>query len=227
MRPQSSSPTALRAGAVAAILGTLAYLGMTVLHGDPPIDAPEKILEHVADRPWWRAAHLGNILAVLLYLGAFSTVIQALGERDARGLGRFAQATMICATAVFAVYFSIHGFGFSTLADRWVDVAAADRAALLTETNAVLTLLGSVAFTAQALLGLAILLYGLTLARSSFPGWLGWSGAVIGAGWLTGALLIDFAVIVPFTTLAWVWMIVLGGLLWTRGSRRAAVPAGV
>ncbi len=132
---------------------------------------------------------------------------------------------IICASAVLAVYFSIHGFGFSTLADRWVDVAAPEREALLVETNAVLTLLGSAAFTAQALLGLSILLYGLTVAFSSgMSRWLGLFGVVAGAGWTIGALIVSFEVIVPFTVLAWIWMIALGVLMWQRANTHARQP---
>ena len=220
----SKSPTGLmpRIGAVAAIVGTFVYVAMSVLHGNPPIDEASKILDHVAERPWWRAAHLANILAVLLWLGALSTLTGSLGRGNARALGRVSQAMMTTTTAVFAVYFSIHGFAFSTLAVRWVKTAAPGRGALLTETNAVLTLLGTTAFTAQALLGLSILLYGLTVALSKgFPAWLGWIGAIAGTGWAIGALIISFEVIVPFTVLSWIWMIALGVTMWARVGKLA------
>ena len=38
--------------------------------------------------------------------------------RERGALGRISQAMMTTTTAVFATYFSIHGFAFSTLADR-------------------------------------------------------------------------------------------------------------
>lgn len=126
---------------------------------------------------------------------------------------------LVCTSGVFAVYFSIHGFGFEVLADRWAGAVDTDRDAIVVEANTVLTLLGSTAFTAQALLGLSVLLYGLTMAIShSYPHWLGWLGTVAGAGWLVGAVVISFDVIVPFMVLAWVWMIGVGVALW-----RAAV----
>jgi hypothetical protein len=215
---ESSPGLVPRLGALTAIVGTLIYIATSILHGNPPIDDPAKILSHVAERPWWRMAHLANILAVLLWLGALSTFTGSLRRGEARGLGRVAQAMMTCASAVFAVYFGIHGFGFSALADRWVEVTAAGRGALLTETDAVLTVLGSVAFTAQALLGLSILLYGLTVALGAgLPRWLGGVGAVAGAGWMIGAALGSFEIIVPFTVLSWLWMIALGVLMWAPG----------
>jgi hypothetical protein len=224
-----SSPGLMpRLGALAAIVGTLIYMAMSILHGNPPIDDPAKMLSHVAERPWWRIAHLANIFAVLLWLAALSTFTGSLRHEEARGLGRVSQAIMTCASAVFAVYFGIHGFGFSALADRWVEVTAPGRGALLTETNAVLTLLGSVAFTAQALLGLSILLYGLTVTLAAgLPKWLGGVGVVAGAGWMIGAVLVSFEIIVPFTVLSWLWMIALGVLLWAPGATQSMeTPTG-
>lgn len=221
---ESTSALPLRIGAVLAVVGTLGYITATLLHGNPPIADPAKLLEHVAHRPWWRIAHLGNILAVLMWLAALTTLTGSLDRGDAGYLGRISQAVLTCATAVFAVYFSIHAFGFSTLADQWTDTTA-DQAALLTQTNTVLALLGSLAFTAQAMLGLSVLLYGVTVASSAvLPGWLGWLGAVAGAGWMLGALAISFEVIVPFTALAWIWMIAVGIVLWRRAGVLARQP---
>lgn len=85
--------------------------------------------------------------------------------------------------------------------------------------NSALTLVGSVAFTAQAMLGLSVALYGLTLVSgSSYPRWIGWLGAVAGVGWLVGAILIRFDVIVPSMALAWTWMVALGILMWRRAA---------
>lgn len=211
----TTSSTLPKAGAVAAIIGSVAYLALSLLHGNPPIDDASKILDHVADRPWWRGVHLANILAVLLWLAAVVAITST--PRVNAGLGRLTRAITICAAAVYAVYFSIHATGLSTVADRWADATTAERGSLVTETNAVLTLLGSAAFTAQALLGLAILLLGLVL-RGEGPAWLGWTGVVAGTGWLVGALVINFAIIVPFTVLACCWLIVVGGSRW-RASR--------
>ena len=42
----------LRIGALATIAGTLIYVAMSILHGNPPIGDASKILDHVVDRPW-------------------------------------------------------------------------------------------------------------------------------------------------------------------------------
>lgn len=82
---------------------------------------------------------------------------------------------------------------------------------MVERTEALLLVLGSTAFVAQALLGLAVALTGLLLARAEIGSRVfGVIGVVIGVGWTLGAVMINFAVIVPFTALAWAWLVVLG-----------------
>lgn len=215
----------LRLGSVLAIVGTVLFAAMSALHGNPPVEDAAGILDYVAARPWWRAAHLANILAVLLWVGALGTLAHELRHDIERGLARLAQGVLVAASAVFAVYFSINGFGWAELAHRWSSAAGESRADLLLEMNVALTMVGSVAFTAQALLGLSVALYGLTLVSgSSFPRWTGWLGVVAGGGWLIGAILIRFDVIVPCMVLAWAWMVSLGILMWRRAASTPDTP---
>ncbi len=77
--PDITGSSMLRIGALATIAGTLIYVAMSILHGNTPIGDASKILDHVAERPWWRAAHLANIFAILLWLAALSTLTGSLG----------------------------------------------------------------------------------------------------------------------------------------------------
>ncbi|MGH3933444.1 MAG: hypothetical protein ACRDS1_00430, partial [Pseudonocardiaceae bacterium] len=105
--------TMLRLGAVLAIVGTLLFAAMSALHGNPPIEDTARLLDYVAARPWWRAAHLVNILAVLLWVGALGMLAHELRHEVERGLARLARGVLVAASAVFAVYFSINGFGWA------------------------------------------------------------------------------------------------------------------
>lgn len=212
------STRAMRVAAVGLVVGTLLYIVPSAVHGNPPIDDARSVLGYVAERPTWRAIHLVNILAVLVWLGSFA-LLGPVFRDGAAAVSRVARVVLTVAAAVFAVYFSIHAFGLSTAADAYF-AAGADQAAVLERTETVLILLGSIAFTAQAMLGLGVLLYGVTVARTrGLPSWLGWVGAVAGAGWLVGAVAVEFAVIVPFTVVTWVWTIVLGVALFRAGRR--------
>lgn len=59
-------------------------------------------------------------------------------------------------------------------------------------------------------------------AAATLPTWLGWVGAVTGAGRTIVVLVVNVAVIVPFTVAAWVWTITLGMVLWGRSGLLAA-----
>lgn len=229
---EPTSPTAapprstIRTSAIALILGTLLYILPSALHGNPPVDSAPDVLQYVDARPSWRLVHLVNIAAVLVWAGAFATLAPLVAPAAA-GLRRVMTVLFTAAAAVFAVYFSIHAFGLATAADQYF-TDGADRTAVVERTETVLILLGSTAFTAQAMLGVSIAFAGALITRApGLPSWLGWVGMVSGTGWLVGALVVNFAVIVPFTALAWLWVIVLGVILLrsTSLSRQPPAPA--
>ena len=205
--------TAVRCAGAAYLLGVVLYVLPSALHGNPPIDDAAATLDHVAGVAGWRIAHLANILAVLLWV--IATALLSSHRAFSGPLSRAAVAVWAVAAGVFGVYFGIHAIGLPAAADQ-LHAPGADPAAVVERTEALLLVLGSTAFVAQALLGLALVVTGAMLARGGRTGrLLGTVGAVIGLGWTAGAVLLQFAVIVPFTTLAWVWFVVLGLLLCT------------
>ncbi|WP_433328399.1 DUF4386 family protein [Spirillospora sp. CA-294931] len=208
-------PAPMRTLGIAVLAGTVLYIVPSALHGNPPIDSAAQTLEYVRDRPTWRPAHMINIAAVLLWAVSF-TALTRLAAPASRFLGTAVTAVATAAAAVFAVYFSVHAFGLTTAADQYFE-RGANRAAILERTETLLIVLGSTAFTAQAMLGALVALTGYTLTRSrTLPPWLGWWAVLAGLGWLTGALFISFAVIVPFTALTWAWTFVVAFTLWRR-----------
>lgn len=216
--PPRLTPRSRRWIAGGLIAGTVLYVLPSAAHGNPPIESAEATLHYVAERSaTWRPIHLVNIAAVLLW----AVSLAALGDRlqgPARDVARAGRLTAAVATAVFAVYFSLHAMALPVAAARFVG-GAADPAALLTQVEAVLLVLGATAFTAQALVGVMIGVHGLALTLDRrLPRWLGVVGLVAGLGWLAGAVIVDFAVIVPFTALTWLWAIVLGIVVWRRGA---------
>ncbi|RAV11695.1 hypothetical protein DQP55_13250 [Mycolicibacterium sp. GF69] len=206
------------APAVAIVVGTVLYIIPPVVHLNPPIDDAEQILNYVAERPSWRVVDLLNIAAVLIWAAAFAAL--PVWDGAARIWSRAARTVLTASAAVFAVYYSLRAFGLEAAANRYLDNATSS-AAILSETESLLMVLGSVAFAAQAMLGASIALYGITVAKTSgLPAWLGLTGVVAGLGWISGALLVDFAVIVPFTVLGWAWTMALAFTLIRSALRR-------
>lgn len=200
--------------ATGLIAGTVMYVLPSVLHGNPPVESADLTLRYVAERSsTWRPIHLLNIAAVLMWAVSLAALGSGTTGR-APHVARAANLVFTATAAVFAVYFSIHAMALPVAAERF-STGAVDPARLLDQVEAVLLILGSTAFTAQGLIGASIALYGaVVIVDDRFPRWLGAVGVVAGLGWLAGALAIDFAVIVPFTVLTWVWMVALGVVLW-------------
>lgn len=57
------------------------------------------------------------------------------------------------------------------------------------------------------------------MPRVSRANGMGVVGLVAGLGWPAGAVIVDFAVIVPFAALTWLSAIALGVVVWRRGAR--------
>lgn len=197
-----------RAAGVLLLVGVVLYILPSALHGNPPIEDATATLEYVAGKSGWMIAHLVNILAVVLWVIAVA-LLRSTPQLPGP-LSRATSSVWSVAAGVFGVYFGIHAIGLSTAADQYLS-GAVDQAAVVERTEALLLVLGSTAFVAQALIGLAVALTGLMLVRTTIGSRVfGIIGVVIGLGWAIGAVMINFAVIVPFTALTWAWLIVLG-----------------
>lgn len=207
-------PTSARWAGLALVVGVLLYIFPTALHGNPPIEDAEATLEYVADRPLWTIAHLVNIGAVLLWVAAVA-LLRRSGHLS-RDAGVVAGAFWSVAGGAFAVYFGIHAIGLWSASEQYAD-SHIDSAAVIERTESMLLVLGSAAFVAQALIGVSLAVLAFALRTPTpFLRVIRWAGVAIGLGWMLGAVLLNFAIIVPCTVLAWVWCVVLGARLLRR-----------
>lgn len=196
--------TAPRAAALCLLAGVVLYVLPTALHGNPPIEDAEATLRYVSGRSLWTIAHFANIAAVVLWAVAVALVSHS--PALPRALTTATRTVWSVAAGVYAVYFGLHALGLATAASQFADVAG-DPTAVLERTEALLLVLGSTAFVAQGLVGAAVGMLGLTMVRAAGRDRiLPVIGIVIGAGWVTGAALLEFGLIVPCTALAWVWI---------------------
>ncbi|HIW92418.1 MAG TPA: hypothetical protein H9870_12265 [Candidatus Corynebacterium avicola] len=206
-----------RAAAALLILGVIAYILPTALHGNPPIDDAAATLDYVRDRGLWTIAHFANVGAVMMWAAAVALLKTSgmLGQ----GRGAVAQVAWGIAGGAFAIYYGIHAVGLWSAANQ-LDTVARDL--VLERTESLLLILGSSAFVAQAVLGVAVALFGLALIGTTRASRiLGAVGIVTGTGWCVGALLINFGIIVPFTTLGWAWAVAVA-LVVFRAARHSA-----
>jgi hypothetical protein len=224
----------LRIGAWCAIVGTLGYLALFVVHGDLPDETTEAALAWVADRPF-SLLHMGIILCSLLWVGAFIALGSSLTGAATWALGRLGSAAAVIGATLLAVHYRVDGPALEEVADAWAAADGAGRAELLKDGELVLLMAGGgFPLYVALLLGLPFLIFGLAMVLSSdYPSWLGWLGTVAGAGafivGVTNFSGLEFPPIelfVLFVFLADLWMLITGALMWRRAaSGRAEQPA--
>jgi hypothetical protein len=220
--------TALKVGAVCAVLGGLAIAGFRLLHGDlPAADAPAA-LAFITRHPFYAGIHIGTILGVLVWAGGIVALSGTLTSGQAGILGRLGTASMLVGAAVFIVDFSIDGVAGQDLATAWQAAPPAERPELELAARTAFTILRGTSLTSILILwGFPLLLLGRALLLEAYPAWLGWTGMAIGAviipaalglllredlfpGVLLYGLLISIAV--PL------WSLALGLAMWRRAT---------
>lgn len=209
-----------------AIVGTIGYLVLFLLHGDLPDQTPESALAWVADRPF-SLLHMGIILCSLLWVGAFIALASSFVDATSWALGRLGSAAAVIGATLLAVHYRIDGPALEEVADAWAAAEGEERAELLKDGELVLLMTGGgFPLYVALLLGLPFLLFGLAvLFGNAYPSWLGWLGAVAGAG----AFIVGVAnfsgfgfppieSFVLFVFLADLWMLIMGTQMWRRST---------
>ncbi|MFC7404951.1 hypothetical protein [Georgenia alba] len=210
------------AAAVLLLLGVVAYVLPTALHGNPPIDDAAATLDYVSSRKLWTLAHFANVAAILMW--AFAVALLHVSGALPLGRGAVARMSWSVAGGAFAIYFGIHAVGLWSAAEQ---LGTIPEQTVIERTEALLHVLGSAAFVSQALVGVSVALLGVALmrrTRSSLV--LGGVGILAGAGWATGAVMINFAIIVPFTLLTWAWVVVVAIVVLRTRLRSTATTHG-
>ena len=221
----------LRIGAICAIVGPLVLFASFAPHGDLPTHvSTEAALRYITAHPVWLPLHLGNIVAALLAIGAFTALSGTLAPGAAGAIGRMLVPSAIVG-GMFTIFdYSVDGYDLWVLAEEWAAAPGPEQAQLVQMTDTVITLLNGT-FRSEILVfyGLTFLLVGLAVALDGrYPAWFGGiaviaGGAVLINGFLSfvGANLprqdfLVFVVIVPIESL---WLLILGVMMWRRASR--------
>lgn len=216
----------LRSGGVCAIAGTIGYLVLFLLHGDLPDQTTESTLSWVAQRPL-SALHLGIVLSLLLWVWALVALASSLVTGAAWMLSRLGQVTAIIGLTLLAVHYRIDGPALEEVADAWTRASGAEKERLLDQGELVLLMTGrGFPLYVSLLLGLPFVLFGLAVVFSrTYPVWIGWLGAVAGAGSFivgtanfAGLDALPIELFVLFVFLLDIWMLVMGTLLWRRAT---------
>lgn len=236
-RPVRERRASLKVGSVCAAFGTLAYAAFGILHGSTSGRGGAEILfEHVLERPYWDLINLGSMLAILCWLAAFVALARSLGSGTSGGgsetsamIGRLAVVSLTFGAAVASLQFFVDGYTLTALADRWATASPADQEGIVRTGDLVHTLIREPVFASEPifLFGLPFALIGLGITLDqNYPAWFGWAGFAVGAAtfvmgvtWFAGFDFIpELALWVALQPLEWLWLLVLGAVMWRRSS---------
>ncbi|MGZ4601785.1 hypothetical protein [Oryzihumus sp.] len=184
----------MRFAALSGVLGVLVEVAMDQLHPGkaPPNDSAASFLEYSRSSTW-TAVHIGQFAGALLISLMLLTVAR-LGSVRRGAVGVLAAVGGLAAvlySAVFAVQMAVDGVALKGAVHRWVTAPdpAAKEAAFLTA-SAVRDVEKGLAGFFQMLGGTSLFALGLGIVIGGLlPRWLGWVGALAGAGLMAGGVL--------------------------------------
>jgi hypothetical protein len=171
------------------------------------------------------------MFGALLWVVAIVALADTLTDGPAWALGRLAVALVIVGATMHALYGTLHGAVLPSLGREWATADAAAQMALAADAATTLRLLDAVwAGVITLFHGAPFILAGLaTVASWRYPAWLGWVGAIGGAGSLVVGIGMFYGLAaglaVPFALVISVFMVVLGWLLWQEAAE-SALPGG-
>lgn len=158
---------ALRLGGAMLLLGAVAWLVVSGLHGELPAMGAEMIER--ARSPLWRPIHILTIVAIAVV---------------AAGAGLVAGTLMSPRAAVLGVGFAIAEFVLPGTAEA-LAAATGDEAgqAVIARADAAMMIIGATSFSFQTLFGLAVAILAIaTLLSDEYPRWLcaiGLAGGIV------------------------------------------------
>lgn len=224
----------LRIGAICAVLGPLILFASFAPHGDLPTHvSTEAALHYITQHSLWLIIHLGNIVAALLAIGAFTALASTLRPGAASAVGRLLVPSAIVGGMFVIFDYGVDGFGLWALATEWSAATGSTQADIQLMADTAIAVLNGT-FRAEILVfyGLTFLLAGVAVALDGrYPAWFGGIAAIAGGIVLLNGLLTfldlslprqDFLVFVVIVPLESLWLLILGVLMWRQASRTPA-----
>jgi hypothetical protein len=191
--PAEQDRALLRIGAVAGILGVLLQIITDQLHPAQahPNDSAAAFAEY-ARSDIWVSVHIGQFLGTLLIVVALIALARSAVRQPgtAGALAVVGALTAVVVAAVFTVQMAVDGVALRAAVDVWSRAGGADKSTAFLMADDVRSIEKGLGGFFQMSNGLTLLALGLSLALGhAFPRWLGWIGAIGGAGWLAGGVV--------------------------------------
>ncbi len=223
-----------KVGAVSAITGAILLFVGTSLHPmeADPNDPVAAFTEYAADS-LWVASHLTQLLGVVLIVAALLTLTRLLTNDKGGGWSHLGSAFAIASLAIAAALQAVDGIALKVMVNNWVAAPESEKMAIFQATIGVRQIEVGLASMFSMLIGLTIVLYGVSIVISDLlSSWLGWiaifgGGAIVIAGVMyayTGFSRVAMSVSMPASLLLLLWLIVLGASMWRVSNKSDITP---
>jgi hypothetical protein len=221
--PRDERP-AITFGAVAAIAGTLfqvaAGSSQTAAIEAGVDEAVPALAEQAA---WvWPVISFGFMFGALLWVLALVVLASTMRGR-ARAWGRLAVAAVIVGAAIHIVDAALNAGPLAALARDWSGADDAQRVVLTQNADLLLRVLdGTWAGAITLFHGIPFVLVGTAvIADPDHPSWLGWLSVLGGTGSVAIGILMFLGLVgpgpaVPFAVVLSIFMVIVGGRMWSE-----------
>ena len=221
-----------RIGAVAAIAGALTLFVGTFLHpmNADPNDPLAAFTEYAADHHWI-ASHLTQLFGVLLIVVALVFMSRMMSNGGGASWAHLGVVGAASSLSIAGATQAVDGIALKMMVDRWAAASAADKEILFLATLAVRQIEIGLASILALLFGVTVTIFGIAFVSDrSFPKWLGWLAILGGLPIAVAGLVMaytgfsDLAMTINLsgTSLALVWMIVVGVRMWRLASAKSS-----
>ena len=215
-----------RTGGVCAITGTLLLLVGTYLHpseADPnnPVAA---FTEYAADS-LWAISHLTQFTGLALTVAAL--LLLAHQMELARGWAQIAKGGAIAGLAVATALQAVDGIALKVMVDTWAAASTTQKEHVFHAAFAVRQIEIGLASLLGVLFGFTVAVYGgMLLVDGTYPRWVGQLAILGGVSTMVAGIVMAFAgfsqlamaIAMSASSLLLMWTLILGVVMWRRGS---------
>jgi hypothetical protein len=217
----------LRLSATLLLVGQALYIMVTLLHPDGDANNHSAVFAEYATSGIWAAVHLGQFLSMAILLAGLLALFVALDIQPARSrwASGFGAVMAVVTLALYGILQAVDGVALKHAVDTWASAPDAEKAARFASAEAVRWLEWGVRGYQNFALGLALLLFGFAIMRTtSLPRPIGCLMGLSGLtcmvqGWVVGAegfsRMETIAIVLAFA-LDLVWMIWLVAVAWRK-----------
>jgi hypothetical protein len=221
------APRALSLSAVAAVIGPLFYVAVTLLH--PPgvaSDHPATFQQYAMSQNWI-AIHLVQLVCLVAGLVGMTGIAASMLRLQEKGrlLALVAVGLAAASIPTAAVLQAVDGIALKRAVDIWVAEGGTVGSASFAAARAIRWAEEGLNAVLGLTMGLTVILAGAAMVRGTvYPRWMGWVGGAIGIAVLVGSIIVaetGFSPGAQVWVLArnpalWLWTAFAGVLMWRR-----------